>query len=707
LYESFPFIPPSSHVVLNSSEAFRFLVLPAANQFIGDLGRFLAEALTNNDKKSLLRGYFGCLASALRYLHDRQIRHRDIKPPNILVKGDTVYLADFGIALDWSEMTRGTTTADTAKSPIYCAPEVARSEPRGQSADIWSLGCVFVEMVTVLKGSSVEDMRSNFKKASGSYMFHHNIQACDQWLSELKDKYAIDNPPIGWCRKMLLFDRNERYTACQLLEAIQLESEPDHSKYVNQSFCGDCCMDQEHVSSDDNDTGEDPWADSDQEDTLRPHDVSVQKSVQEHMPDIPEPGSRESTSDVPDILPRLGLATMSSRPENPWKPSGGHWHAPSKSTMSVPDRGRSVLERVGSWAREEEVREEKYVRDLADLAREEEMREEGVKKDIAAAHAAQEQRKEEWEGANAVELAEQRRAFQGAEKSWRRISGDIVGRVAQFENLALITPHMQRPMTPPNQNVEAEKKVKEQVRKEEKSEKAETIELDEQVRRAFEEVKRGVGARERMRRERIETAIRVAEEPEKREADAQEVMRRERNGAATRAAENPEKRYAPAPLTAAQAFLKNQATSASLSSAAAAVALQDAMMGEGHEAATKTEEEKRNADVQRRIRRMRNGTATRAEEKKEVQLVESVSYLEEGERKERPTNEETKEVPPVRDRWEQIRRNAAERAAQQHSEDQSRGGFSPKTNRVSEETSGEESTSISPTHSCLYKKNNS
>lgn len=234
-----------------------------------DLAAFLVAALNNNDKMSLLRSFFGCLAGAVQYLHERQIRHRDIKPPNILVKGDCVYLADFGIALDWSEMARGTTTADTAKSPIYCAPEVAMCEERGSSSDIWSLGCVFVEMISVLKGRSVDDMRTNFKAKSQSHMFHRNIEPCKQWLSDLKLLSARDNPPITWSLTMLALDRAERCTADQLVNTIRLDSTPNLFRVINESFCGDCCLDEEHSqSSGSTGEGEDPWADPEDDNTI-------------------------------------------------------------------------------------------------------------------------------------------------------------------------------------------------------------------------------------------------------------------------------------------------------------------------------------------------------------------------------------------------------------------------------------------------------
>ncbi|KAF2815261.1 kinase-like protein, partial [Mytilinidion resinicola] len=124
---------------------FGLLLSPVAEY---NLRAFYNAVVDNEPNQKLLRSFFGCLAHALRYLYQSKIRHRDIKPENILIKGSTAYLADFGISLDWENLSRSTTREDFAKSWIYCAPEVAHYEERNSSADIWPLGGVFLEMLT-------------------------------------------------------------------------------------------------------------------------------------------------------------------------------------------------------------------------------------------------------------------------------------------------------------------------------------------------------------------------------------------------------------------------------------------------------------------------------------------------------------------------------------------------------------------------------
>lgn len=96
-----------------------------------------AEHIDQIDRQTCIRRFFGCLATAVEYLHQHQIRHKDIKPANILVNNQDVLLADFGTSHNWSDDTRSTSNGTSMGFTMrYCAPEVAVCASRNQSSDI-------------------------------------------------------------------------------------------------------------------------------------------------------------------------------------------------------------------------------------------------------------------------------------------------------------------------------------------------------------------------------------------------------------------------------------------------------------------------------------------------------------------------------------------------------------------------------------------
>ncbi|KAK5000903.1 hypothetical protein LTR66_000320 [Elasticomyces elasticus] len=115
-----------------------------------DLSTYLKRADTSRHGE--LRTSFGCLARALEFLHEENVRHKDIKPGNILVDRGKVLFTDFGLSFDFVD-ENGSTSIGMVKgiTPRYCAPEVAMMEPQNTWSDIWSLGVVFLEMIVVLK----------------------------------------------------------------------------------------------------------------------------------------------------------------------------------------------------------------------------------------------------------------------------------------------------------------------------------------------------------------------------------------------------------------------------------------------------------------------------------------------------------------------------------------------------------------------------
>ncbi len=91
-------------------------------------------------------------------MHKHGFFHRDLKPENLLVSGDVVKLADFGLA---REIRSAPPYTDYVSTRWYRAPEVLlRSTVYSSPVDVWACGAIMAELYTLrpmFPGSSEQD----------------------------------------------------------------------------------------------------------------------------------------------------------------------------------------------------------------------------------------------------------------------------------------------------------------------------------------------------------------------------------------------------------------------------------------------------------------------------------------------------------------------------------------------------------------------
>ncbi|TNJ28482.1 Kinase, NEK [Giardia muris] len=96
------------------------------------------------------------ILQGVSYLHSRYkpnepklkcIIHRDLKPENVLLNDkDEVKICDFGVSRPLGKESLAATYAGTR---IYMAPEIVRNLPYTEKVDVWSIGCIALELATL------------------------------------------------------------------------------------------------------------------------------------------------------------------------------------------------------------------------------------------------------------------------------------------------------------------------------------------------------------------------------------------------------------------------------------------------------------------------------------------------------------------------------------------------------------------------------
>ena len=142
-----------------SKDRLGLILSPVADD--GDLDKFLGELVACRERPvqyivriksmvKILEQAFGCLADGLSFMRRMKIRHKDIKLKNILIHKGQVYYTDFGLSLDSSLFDNSVTEGPTEMTRKYAAPELLSGGLRGSPSDVFSLACVFIEILSTL-----------------------------------------------------------------------------------------------------------------------------------------------------------------------------------------------------------------------------------------------------------------------------------------------------------------------------------------------------------------------------------------------------------------------------------------------------------------------------------------------------------------------------------------------------------------------------
>lgn len=140
------------------------------------------------------------IALAIKHIHDRKILHRDLKSQNIfLTQAGMVKLGDFGVSRVLEKtMDLAATQVGT---PYYMPPEIANNTKYNSKCDIWSLGVILFELMTLsmpFKGNSMQQLLRNISNqpvpSVSSSLYCHEIR---QMLEAMLCKNQSRRPGIN------------------------------------------------------------------------------------------------------------------------------------------------------------------------------------------------------------------------------------------------------------------------------------------------------------------------------------------------------------------------------------------------------------------------------------------------------------------------------------------------------------------------------
>ena len=230
-----------------------FMVMEFMEHDLKQLMQAMKQPFTEAEVKRLMLD----LTSAMEYCHDRWVFHRDLKTSNLLMnnKGE-VSICDFGLARYYHEPPQG--YSPTVVTLWYRAPEVLLSDTGegirttyGPAIDIWSLGCIFAELVLtqpLLAGQGEIDQVKRIFELLGTpddeswpghaeLHYFKKVKPRRQPFNRLKDKFkkvgfaagakgVLSEAGVDLLNKMLILNPAKRITAKEALKHKYFTEDP-------------------------------------------------------------------------------------------------------------------------------------------------------------------------------------------------------------------------------------------------------------------------------------------------------------------------------------------------------------------------------------------------------------------------------------------------------------------------------------------------
>lgn len=171
-----------------------FLVFEYLDQ---DLRKFIDNSPNELLEASSIKSLLYQLLKGVQYIHKFKILHRDLKPQNLLIsKEETLKIADFGLARDFGIPIKNYT--NEVVTLWYRSPDVLLGSGNYlTSIDIWSVGCIFAEMVTgkpLFSGvSDMDQLKKIFKiRGTPNENYYPQAMSLPEWKNENFEKYQED-----------------------------------------------------------------------------------------------------------------------------------------------------------------------------------------------------------------------------------------------------------------------------------------------------------------------------------------------------------------------------------------------------------------------------------------------------------------------------------------------------------------------------------